>query len=42
MIVDKVGNGALPGVEDLGNQIGSVWSGVVELAQVTRAVSPPH
>ena len=42
MIVDKVGNGALPGVEHLGNQIRPVWPGVVELTQVTRAIPPPH
>ena len=42
MIIDTLSDSALPGLVDLGNQIGSVWQGVVELTQVTLAVSPTH
>ena len=42
MIIDAVSNSTLPRVVDLGNQIRPVWQGVVELTQVTLAVSPAH
>ena len=42
MIIDTLSNSALPRLIDLGNQIGSVGEGVVELTQVTLTVSPTH